>query len=282
MTNVDTTVVRWTRAACTPSTAAYADALIAAMFAAGAEGVHEDGATLITHLPPTADVERFVAALRAVDPTVSVELSPLEPIDWSIKWRDRITAHQLGGLTVTPPWLSEGRDPATTIVIEPAMAFGTGEHPTTRGVVRLLQSVPLAGASVADLGAGSAVLAIAAAKLGAARVFAIENDADSIGNAELNVTSNGVAERVAVLEGDAKLLLPLVAPVQVILANIISSVLLELLPLMGASLAPDGVMILSGILREEREMMVTALEAAGWRIDAEDAEEQWWSVRVRR
>jgi ribosomal protein L11 methyltransferase len=149
-------------------------------------------------------------------------------------------------------------------------------------VVRLLQSVPLAGASVADLGAGSAVLAIAAAKLGAARVFAIENDADSIGNAELNVTSNGVAERVAVLEGDAKLLLPLVAPVQVILANIISSVLLELLPLMGASLAPDGVMILSGILREEREMMVTALEAAGWRIDAEDAEEQWWSVRVRR
>ena len=282
MTNVDTTVVRWTRAACTPSNTAQTDALIAAMFAAGAEGVHEDGATLITHLPPTADVERFVAALRAVDPTVSVELSPLEPIDWSIRWRDRITAHQLGGLAVTPPWLSEGRDPATTIVIEPAMAFGTGEHPTTRGVVRLLQSVPLAGASVADLGAGSAVLAIAAAKLGAARVFAIENDADSIGNAELNVTSNGVAERVAVLEGDAKLLLPLVAPVQVILANIISSVLLELLPLMGASLAPDGVMILSGILREEREMMVTALEAAGWRIDAEDAEEQWWSVRVRR
>jgi ribosomal protein L11 methyltransferase len=96
------------------------------------------------------------------------------------------------------------------------------------------------------------------------------------------VTTNGVADRVAVLEGDAQLLLPLVAPVQVILANIISSVLLELLPLLGASLAPDGVMILSGILREEREMMVSALEAAGWRIDAEDAEEQWWSVRVRR
>jgi ribosomal protein L11 methyltransferase len=126
------------------------------------------------------------------------------------------------------------------------------------------------------------VLAIAAARLGAARVFAIEHDVDSIGNAELNVTTNGVADRVAVLEGDAQLLLPLVAPVQVILANIISSVLLELLPLLGASLAPDGVMILSGILREEREMMVSALEAAGWRIDAEDAEEQWWSVRVRR
>jgi len=282
MTTSETTEPRWTRAACTPSTAAHAEALIAAMFATGAEGVHEDGATLVTHLAPTADIERFLAALRAVDPASVIALAPLEPIDWSTKWRDRITAHPLGALTVTPPWLAAGRDPATTIVIEPAMAFGTGEHPTTRGVVRLLQAIPLAGASVADLGAGSAVLAIAAAKLGAARVFAIENDGDSIGNAELNVMTNGVAARVAVLEGDAQLLLPLVAPVQVILANIISSVLLELLPLMGASLAPDGVMILSGIIREERELMVAALEAAGWRIDAEDAEEQWWSVRVRR
>lgn len=282
MTTPETTDARWTRAACTPSTADRTAALIAAMFATGADGVHEDGATLVTHLAPTADVERFLAALRAADPASGIALSPLEPIDWSTKWRDRITAHRLGALTVTPPWLAAGHEPATTIVIEPAMAFGTGEHPTTRGVVRLLQAIPLAGASVADLGAGSAVLAIAAARLGAARVFAIENDADSIGNAELNVTTNGVADRVAVLEGDAQLLLPLVAPVQVILANIISSVLLELLPLLGASLAPDGVMILSGILREEREMMVSALEAAGWRIDAEDAEEQWWSVRVRR
>jgi len=282
MTTPETTEPRWTRAACTPSTAAHAEALIAAMFATGAEGVHEDGATLVTHLAPAADLERFLSALRAVDPASGIELAPLEPIDWSTKWRDRITAHQLGALTVTPPWLAAGRDPATTIVIEPAMAFGTGEHPTTRGVVRLLQAIPLAGASVADLGAGSAVLAIAAAKLGAARVFAIENDGDSIGNAEHNVVTNGVAARVAVLEGDAQLLLPLVAPVQLILANTISSVLLELLPLMGASLAPDGVMILSAILREEREMIVAALEAAGWRIDAEDAEEQWWSVRVRR
>lgn len=282
MTDQPLTPTRWIRAACTPSDVAHTEALIAAMFAAGAEGVHEDGARLITHLPPTANTEQFLSALRSVDPAYTAELSPLEPIDWSIRWRDRITAHQLGALTVTPPWLAEGSDPATTIVIEPAMAFGTGEHPTTRGVVRLLQGIPLAGAAVADLGAGSAVLAIAAAKLGAARVFAIENDADSIGNAEANVERNAVADRVAVLEGDAELLLPLVAPVQVILANIISSVLLELLPVMGASLVPDGVMILSGILREEREMMVTALEAAGWRIDAEDAEEQWWSVRVRR
>jgi ribosomal protein L11 methyltransferase len=180
---------------------------------------------------------------------------------------------------VTPPGLAEGRDPATTIVIEPAMAFGTGEHPTTRGVVRLMQGVIRAGDSVADLGSGSAVLSIAAAKLGAARVYAIEIDPDATGNAEENIARNGVADRVAALEGDAAMFLPLVAPVRVILANIISSVLVDLLPLLAMTIADDGVIILSGILAEERPRMLEALTGAGWRVDAEDAEEQWWSVR---
>jgi ribosomal protein L11 methyltransferase len=188
----------------------------------------------------------------------------------------------LGTLTVTPPWLAAGRDPATTIVIEPAMAFGTGEHPTTRGVVRLMQAVVRPGDSVADLGAGSAVLAIAAAKLGAARAFAIEIDPDAIGNAEENVVANAVSDRVAVLEGDAAVFLPLVAPVRVILANIISSVLVELLPLMAMTVAEDGVIILSGILREERERMLQVLRDGGWRVQAEDAEDQWWSVCAAR
>ena len=272
----------WHRVQCSPSDSALTQALASAMFAAGAEGVHEDGARLVTHLPAEHDVAGFAAALRAVDGAVAVETTVLEDVDWSEKWRERITAHALGALTVAPPWLTAGLDPATTVVIEPQMAFGTGEHPTTRGVVRLMQAVVGPGDAVADLGAGSAVLAIAAAKLGAACAFAIENDHDSIANAEENVARNGVADRVAVLEGDAFVLLPLVAPVRIILANIISSVLLELLPSLPAALAPDGVVILSGILREEREGMLVALAAAGWRVDAEDAEEQWWSVRVRR
>ena len=93
---------------------------------------------------------------------------------------------------------------------------------------------------------------------------------------------NGVASRVAVLEGEADTLLPLVAPVRVITANIISSVLLELLPAIARALAPNGVAILSGILLEEREQMLTALAAGGWRVEREDAEELWWSVQVAR
>ncbi|MBK7907735.1 MAG: 50S ribosomal protein L11 methyltransferase [Gemmatimonadetes bacterium] len=272
----------WHRVQITPSVADRAPAIAAAMFAAGAEGVHEDADRLVTHLPAEMDPHAFVTAVRAVDDALVVEHAALEDVDWSEKWRDRITSHQLGALTVTPPWLAEGMDPARTVVIEPAMAFGTGEHPTTRGVVRLMQAAIRPGDSVADLGAGSAILAIAAVKLGAARAFAIEMDHDSIANAEENTERNGVADRIAVLEGNAEELLPLVAPARMILANIISSVLLELLPLIAASLTADGQVILSGILLEERPRMLAALAAHGWTVEAEDAEDQWWSVRLHR
>ena len=272
----------WHRVEVTPSDGAKAQAIAAAMFTAGAEGVHEDGPRLVTHLPAEMDPARFVEALRGADAALVAGHSSLEDVDWSEKWRDRITSHRLGALTVAPPWLADGLDPRTSVIIEPAMAFGTGEHPTTRGVVRLMQGAIRAGDSVADLGAGSAVLAIAAIKLGAGRAFAIENDHDSIANAEENCERNGVAERIAVLEGNAEDLLPLVAPVRLILANIISSVLLELLPLMAAHLAPGGQIILSGILLEERAKMLDALAAGGWRVEAEDPEEQWWSVRASR
>jgi ribosomal protein L11 methyltransferase len=252
------------------------------MFAAGAEGLQELGDGFLTHLPSSVGAAAFVAAVRGADAALVADISELDNTDWSQKWKERITAHQLGKLTVMPPWLAAGRDPATSIVIEPAMAFGTGEHPTTRGVVRLMQDVIRPGDSVADLGSGSAVLSIAAAKLGAARVYAIEIDPDATGNAEENILFNDVNETVAALEGDAGLFLPLVAPVRVILANIISSVLIELLPLMQMTLAEDGTIILSGILYEERERMLQVLADGGWKVVAEDHEEQWWSVRAER
>src|SRR5205085_11772487 len=123
-------------------------------------------------------------------------------------------------------------DPARTIVIDPGMAVGTGDHPTTRGVVRLMDGAIRRGDVVADLGAGSAVLSIAAVRLGAARAAAVELDPDAIGNAEENVRRNGAVGAVTVIQGDADLILPLLAPVRVILANIISSVLISLMQAM--------------------------------------------------
>lgn len=258
------------------------EAVMAALFDAGAQGIQEVGNTYVTHVPTADEADALERAALAANGAAHVEMKPLPMVDWSEEWKRSIRAQSLGTLTVAPPWLAAGLDPDRTIVIEPGMAFGTGEHATTRGVVRLLHDVIRPGDRVADLGAGSAVLAIAAAKLGAAHVAAIELDPDAIGNAEENVERNGVGGRVVVIEGDATTILPLVAPVRVITANIISSVLIELLPVMALSLASDGRAILSGILLSERVDMVRALEDSGWRIEAEDHEDSWWSVTVAR
>jgi ribosomal protein L11 methyltransferase len=261
---------------------ASSDAALAALFEMGSEGVHEAGAELVTHFPGDADASAITAAVMAADPEAQVVATIIPAVDWAEEWKRGVGAHELGALAIVPPWLADGRDPARTVVIEPEMAFGTGEHQTTRGVVRLLPSVIRVGDRVADLGAGSAVLAIAAAKLGAAQVTAIELDHDAIANAQENVTRNGVAGVVTVIEGDAGLLLPLVAPVRVVLANIISSVLTEMLPTIATSLTADGEAVLSGILVEERAAMLATLHAGGWRLLDEDEEGMWWSARIAR
>jgi ribosomal protein L11 methyltransferase len=269
--------VTWIALRITP--ASNREGVIAALFEAGSQGVQEDGACVVTHFPDDAPIEAIRQAVIDVDPRADVSVANAPEVDYS-QWRASVSSHRVGEFIIAPPWLAEESDPRRTIIVDPAMAFGTGEHASTRGVMRLMQGVVRAGDVVADLGAGSAVLSIAAAKLGARRIAAIELDHDAIGNAEENVAANGVEHLVEVIEGDAVTLLPLLAPVRVVLANIISSVLIPLLPTIGASLAPGGQAILAGILCEQREAMVVALGAGGWVIEREDTEDVWWSVQI--
>lgn len=255
--------------------------VIDALFGAGSTGVQEDGLDIVTHFPPGTSIEELRDSISVADPGATVVTGEAPAADWSA-WRASVRSHIVGRLTIAPPWLATEFDAATTVVIEPAMAFGTGEHPTTRGVVRLMQRVPEVPGLVADLGAGSAVLSIAAAKLGAARVAAVELDCDAIGNAEENVSANGVTDRVRVIEGDAGSVLPLLAPVDLVLANIISSVLAEMLPAIASAVRSGGHAILSGILLEERGIMLSAIGTNDWRVSAEDAEGAWWSVLLER
>ena len=255
------------------------DGVIAALFESGSQGVQEDGASVVTHFPPDARIDDIRDAVMTADPRADIAVSEAPETDYSA-WRASVSAHHVGELVIAPPWLAGEFDPRTTIVVDPAMAFGTGEHPTTRGVMRLMQGVVRRGDVVADLGAGSAVLSIAAAKLGARRVIAVEIDHDSIGNAEENVRVNGVSDNVEVMEGDAGTFLPLLAPVRVVLANIISSVLVPMLPTIRTSLDAGGQAILSGILCEERDAMLAAISADGWTVEREDTEDAWWSVQI--
>lgn len=255
------------------------EGVITALFEAGSQGVQEDGASVVTHFPADAPLDAIRSAVMAADSRADIRVAATPEVDYS-QWRASVSSRRVGELVIAPPWLSNESDPRRTIIVDPAMAFGTGEHASTRGVMRLMQGVVLPGDVVADLGAGSAVLAIAAVKLGAARVAAIEIDHDAIGNAQDNVAANEVEKSIEVIEGDVTTLLPLLAPVRVVLANIISSVLIPLLPVIRDSLAPGGQAILAGILFEERETMVAALHADGWAIQREDREDVWWSVQI--
>src|SRR5256885_13524672 len=140
------------------------DAVLAALFSLGAQGVQELGEDLLTLLSDDANADAVTCAVLAVSPDATVETEPVPRVDWTEQWKQGVRAHDVGPLVIAPPWLATARDPARTIVIEPGMAFGTGEHPTTRCVVRLLPFLLRAGDRGADLGAGSGVPAIAPAK----------------------------------------------------------------------------------------------------------------------
>ncbi len=272
----------WQTLRVTPSSDGVRDAVAAALFSGGAEGLLEDGASFVTHVPDDHDLVLLRSEVERADPEALVLVSALDPSTATPDLHGTVQAHDLGAFVITPPWLADQYDPARTIIVEPGMAFGTGEHATTRGVLRLLPHVLRTGDVVADLGAGSAVLAIAAAKGGAAKVIAIELDDDAMSNAEENVARNGVTDRVFLLCGDASVLLPFFAPVRLVLANIISSVHREMLPVVAQCLAPDGVVIISGILQSERDELLLHVESTGWRLLADDSEGEWWSATIVR
>ena len=256
-------------------------AVIEALIAHGSPGVEEAGEDIVGHVPASSAMDGIRIAILSADREARVSVAPGEVADWSA-WRADVRAHRVGTLTLAPPWLAAASDPATTVVIDPAMAFGTGEHATTRGVIQLMQHVPMAGLVIADLGAGSGILSIAAAKLGAARVIGIEVDPDAESNALDNIECNGVEDRVHFLVGDAFALLPLVAPVDVVLANILSSVLIDLFPVIRDSLEAEGRAILSGILLDERPKMLEEIARERWNVEREHTEEGWWSALIAR
>ena len=255
------------------------------LFDTGSQGVHEDGDSIVAWFDSPVNAREVSAALTKIGYDRAVEFRSADATDWSESWKDKIVAHEVGTLRVSPPWLAETgsdqRNGRIALIIDPGMAFGTGDHGSTRCALRLLQSVVRKGDRVADLGSGSAILSIAAALIGAGNVIGIENDPDAMGNAHENIARNGVEDEITLLEADAATILPLIAPFEVIVANIISSVLLQLLPVIHGALTAGGSAILSGILTDERMDFVAELELRGWDVIQEESEEGWCALAIR-
>ena len=168
------------------------------------------------------------------------------------------------------------------MVLDPETAFGSGEHGSTRAALVLLDRLITPGDLVLDLGSGSGILSIAAAKLGAGRVVGVELDPESNPVAERNAERNGVSATVSFLQGDASHLAPLLGPVDLVLSNILRSVNQVLLPVIAEVLRPGGIAIFSGMETSEASAFLPLLPPGGFAVGDELSDEGWWAVAARR
>ena len=277
---------RWLVLTVQASSDAQKDALTEGLVALGGSAVQEQGTALISYLPPPGDVDAFLAEARTVLAS-DIDWRWQDDEDWSESWKRGLQPRRVGRhFVVAPTWTTpEKRAGDRVISIDPEMAFGTGEHATTRGALRFLEQCVQPGHRILDVGTGSAILAIGAALCGAEHVLGVEYDEDAIINARDNIVRNHV-DRVVELDtamvDDAYLRARGDAAYDIIAANVLSSVLTPLLPGFYRSLKPTGNLILGGILESEGDDLIDAATAAGFRLLAEDLEEEWWGGLFQR
>lgn len=232
---------------------------------------------------PLAALDAALAALCARHPGATapqVVAAAVGDEDWAENWKRHFPGLAIGArLFVHPPWVAPPAD-RLAVLLDPGMAFGTGQHASTRGCLALLEPA-LAGyraARVLDLGCGSGILAIAAVKLGAAHAQAIDVDPEACAIAAENAARNGVADAIAIdtaLAGAP-------GPFEIVLANLFARQLIELAAAIATRLAPGGLAIGAGVLAGEADAVRAAWTAAGLAPHGDWQDEGWVALAFRR
>jgi len=252
-------------------------------------GAVKDGLPLVKgYLPVDSELpeqlEDFKSALNCLalfpSPKISTRIIPEE--DWAGAWKAHYKPEHIGRrLVVKPSWESYNASENELIIeIDPGMAFGSGTHATTAMCLRLLEEYMRPGLTVYDVGTGTGILAIAAAKLGADRVVAVDIDSLACKVAAGNVERNGVGGQVRVVHGNLLDLLDSAAGL--IVSNILADVIISLAPGAARMLAPGGILIASGIIRERAGEVRAALEVAGLSICEQMEDGQWVALVAKK
>ena len=219
-----------------------------------------------------AQVEESIPGAR-----VGLEEQPQQ--DWSNQWKSLIKSVHVGRLWVGPPWdVANAPADAVRLVIEPKMAFGTGDHPTTAlclaAVDAYMKDHP--GASVLDVGTGTGVLAIAAKKLGAGRVVGTDNDPTSVELAQENIADNGTPD----IDVSGKELTQVEGTFDLVLANILANTLIELAPLIAPKVKERA--ILAGVLAHQRADVEAAYRNLGFTVLPGAQQGEWVRIDLKR
>jgi ribosomal protein L11 methyltransferase len=199
--------------------------------------------------------------------------------DWARRSQQGLAPILVEGVALFPNRDQVPSHPAgMVIVIEPSMGFGTGHHATTRLCLAALQRLDLRGRHVLDLGTGSGVLAIAAARLGAAGAIGIDSDPDAVQSARENLARNPEAANVVFEVADlATAPLP---PADVVTANLTGALVIRCAPRLLAAVRSPGVLIVSGVMQHERDDVVAALHGGG--VEWERHEDEWVAFLVKK
>ncbi len=270
-----------------PAEAGWHDTVSAEMFALGCTGITEKEERLLAVFEDTDSrtlIEAVASRIRRYRPdfearAIKINIIPAE--NWNENWKAHFKPFRLGKhVVVRPDWESATlREGDIELIITPKMAFGTGHHETTRLILRLLEAYDLENKKVLDAGTGSGILAIYAARRGAAGVTAFDNDPEAMENAAENGLINGVQNNIRWLTGDIG-----VVPAEaydLIVANINRNVLLEIAGKLSAYAARGGTLILSGLLLTDEQTVLTAYRERGWRPCGREEEGEWLALKFK-
>ena len=211
-----------------------------------------------------------------------IEWHTVQDEDWADNWKAYFHTEKVGGLIVIKPaWEDyEARPDDIVIDLDPGAAFGTGTHPTTAMCIRELESAVKGGMRVFDVGTGSGVLAVTAAKLGAGEVIAMDYDRTAARVAQENVERNHVEE--CVTTGVSDLLQSFTGKADLIIANIIADIVIRLFDELDAHLAEGGHLLASGIIDERVADVTEAALSHGFAIDKVIEESGWAAMVISR
>ena len=242
--------------------------------------------TVVGFLPKDTDLESKIDGIRNLwndlcrldlaTGDCHIEIRPVPTSDWTTSWQKLFApVHISDRLIIAPPWAELAATDARIVLIEPGMAFGTGEHETTQLCLRMLEKEVRSGDRVLDIGAGSGILSITSVFSGAQTATAIDIDEEAIENARDNIQRNGVSEQVQVHAGQIDH--PAVnGPYRVIVSNIDFNTLISLLSSFAALLTSDGVLLLSGVLLDEEDALTARLDAHGFLLRERYMMGEWW------
>ncbi len=225
-------------------------------------------------------LRRALSRLDLSRPPDAVRTRTVHEEDWANAWKEHFRPQHIGDFVISPRWRRYRPKPGEAVItLDPGMAFGTGQHPTTRMCLLALSEHLKPGQRLLDLGTGSGILAIAGVMLGAAEVIAVDTDPLAVKIAGENVIANGVAAAVTVAEGSlgdgwpAALSPP--SPFDCVVANISSATIIDLAGDLAGAVGDGGLGIAGGIGCERLEDCRRSLEDAGARIVGTLSEGDW-------